>query len=260
MGDLAGWRVLLCRPADRTADLAAALRSAGAEPEAVPLIATGPPADPAALDRAARELAAGAYRWVGWTSAVAVDAVTARAAALGLRPWVAPGTRVAAVGAATAARLARASVAVDLVPAGAGSAAALGQAWPPAGPGDSVLLPQSAIAAPDLAVALRDKGYLVRVVDAYRTVTVPPPPPVARRLAEGAYRAVLLHSPSAVAALAGIPVAAGTVVGAVGPSTARAATEAGLAVGFVAAAPTDAALLAGLRAAARPAPENRRTQ
>ena len=76
---------------------------------------------------------------------------------------------------------------------------------------------------------------------------------VAEALAAGGYQAVLLTSPSTVRALSAVPVAAGTVLGAIGAATTAAAADAGLPLAFTAAEPTDAALVAGLvRCAAAP--------
>ena len=240
---LAGWRVLIPRAVGRPSGLAALLESEHALPQAVPLLAFSPPDDPAALDRAVLALSAGAYDWVGFTSVTAVEAVTARAGALAVPP-VPSGTRVAAVGPASAGALGRAGISVDLTPPGSGSAAALVACWP-AGPA-SVLLPQSAIAGPTLADGLATRGLRVDVVAAYRTRCCPPSAAVAAELATGGFDAVLLTSPSTVAALAGFPIAADTLIGVIGQTTAAAATAAGLSVDFVAADPTEPALVAGL--------------
>lgn len=251
---LAGLRVLIPRVGSRPSGLGALLEAEHALLEAVSLLTFSPPEDVAVLDQAVLTLSVGAYDWVGFTSVTAVDAVIDRAAALSVPP-VAAGTRVAAVGPATAAALGRAGIGVDLIPDRGGSAAALVALWP-AGPA-SVLLPQSAIAAPTLADGLAARGLRVWTVVAYRTRPCPPPATVAAELAAGGFDAVLLTSPSTVAALAGSPVAAGTLIGVIGPSTAAAATAAGLSVGYIAADPTEPALVAGLVRAAASAPNRK---
>jgi len=250
-GPLSGQRVLLPRPVDRAVELSELLRAQGAEPISVPLIAVAPPSDPGPFDFALVALAAGDFAWVGFTSVNAVSAVVDRAATLGLRPALPADTKVAAVGPATAAALRSAGLPVDLVPPNPGSADALGEFWPTAKAGEAVLLPRSDIARPGLPAALTSLGYRVAAVTAYRTVVQPVPASVARELATGGFAAVLLTSPSTVTALADVDIAAGTVLGAIGGPTTRAATSAGRQVHFTAAHPTAEALVAGLVAATR---------
>ena len=253
MTALTGWRVLVPRPPGRSSSLVALLESHGAVAQAVPLIGFEPPADTGALDLAVLALAGGNYDWVGFTSVTAVDAVVTRARALQLFPAVPADTRIAAVGASTAAALRQADLPVHLTPDGAGSAAALASCWPAAHPGETVLLPQSEIAGATLRDVLQSRGFQVTTVVAYRTVESPPTGDVADALAAGRYQAVLLTSPSTVRALAAVPVAAGTVLGAIGSATASAAADAGLPLALTAAEPTDAALVTALvRYAATP--------
>ena len=242
MTPLAGMRVLIPRPTRRSSRLIGLLRSAGAEPMAVPMISIEP-AEPGPLAAAVHRLSAGDYRWVGFTS---VNAVTAVLDAARARPVVPPETGVAAVGPATAQALRSAGIPVDLAPAQGGSSEALARLWPDAESGQRVLLPRSAIAPPTLVDALEDKGFMVDTVSAYRTRTVPVPAAVAADLAAGRIDAVLLTSDSTVAALSGVPVAATTAVGVIGSTTARAAAAAGLTVAFVSPAPTEAALVQAL--------------
>lgn len=252
---LAGWRVLVPRPADRAADLVGTLSAAGAVPEVVELISIEPPADAGALDLAVLGLSRGDYSWVAFTSVNAVEAVTSRAAALAVAP-VPADTRVAAVGPTTAAALRAAGLPVDLVPPERGSAAALAAVFPHACATDStpqsVLLPRSDLAPELLPDALAGKGYRVDAVVAYRTLVHPPPAAVADRLAAGEVDAVLFTSPSTVQALAGLPIAARTALGAIGRPTRTAATTAGREIAFVAAEPSSAALVDALIAHAHP--------
>ncbi|MET3803879.1 uroporphyrinogen-III synthase [Nakamurella sp. UYEF19] len=248
MSPLDGWRVLVPRPLGRGASLVSLLSAEGAVAQAVPMIAILPPDDLAALDAAVMALAAGEYSWVGFTSVNALSAVTDRAGHLALSPAVPADTRVAAVGPATAAALRTAGLPVDLLPEHGGSAAALATIWPAAHPDESVLLPQSEIAGPILRERLRDKGFRVESVTAYRTLPQPLAESVAADLVDGEYEAVLLTSPSTAESLARVPIAAGTVLGAIGRSTTTAATAAGLDISFTAADPTDASLVGGLAA------------
>lgn len=224
-GSLSGWRVLVPRPADRGADLCALLAAEDAEPVSVPLISMQPVIS-AEFDRAIGELAAGAFGWLGVTSAQAVSSVRDRATALGIDPLLPGVTRVAAVGAATARALREAGLRADLVAAGAGSGVDLVRSWPDPAPGDRVLLPQSQIARQELSDGLRGKGFDVRTVIAYRTVPRPPEPQLSAELAAGGFDAVLLTSPSTVTALPAVH--PDTVVVVIGPTTAAAARAAGL--------------------------------
>lgn len=251
---LAGWRVLVPRPADRAAELVGALTAAGAAPEVVELVSIGPPADAGALDLAVLSLSRGDYSWVAFTSVNAVEAVTSRAHALAVPP-VPAATRVAAVGPTTAAAVRTVGLPVDLMPRERGSAAALAAAFPPATTAgstpESVLLPRSDLAPELLPDALTGKGYRVDAVVAYRTVVRPPAPAVGARLIAGDFDAVLFTSPSTVQALAGVPIAARTALGAIGRPTRSAATAAGREIAFVATEPTTAGLVAALIAHAR---------
>jgi len=245
-GPLPGVRVLVPRPSGRGSDLVDSLERAGAVVTAVPLISIAPPPDTGALDLAVLALAAGDFSWVAFTSVNAVKAVVGRAGALALDPVVTADTRVAAVGPSTAQALRENGIPVDLVPTGGGSSAALAAVWPRPHPGESVLLPRSDLAAETLPDALGAAGYRVDAVMAYRTVVEPVPAELADRLENGGFDAVLLTSPSIVAALAGVQVSPGTIVGAIGKPTTAAARTAGPAVTFTADRPTTAALAKGL--------------
>lgn len=251
---LSGWRVLVPRPAGRAGDLVDALAAAGAVSEAVELISIEPPIDAGALDLAVLGLSRGDYTWVAFTSVNAVDAVLTRAAALAVPP-VSAATRVAAVGPSTASALRAAGLPVDLMPPARGSAAALAAVFPsarePESVPESVLLPRSDLAPPTLPEALIGRGYRADDVVAYRTVTHPPTPALAARLTAGDIDAVLLTSPSTVRALAGVPIAARTILGAIGRPTQAAATDAGREIAFVAAEPSSAGLVSALIAHAR---------
>jgi uroporphyrinogen-III synthase len=69
---------------------------------------------------------------------------------------------------------------------------------------------------------------------------------VSSELADGGYDTVLLTSPSTVTALAGIDIAASTVLGAIGRPTSKAAAAAGRPVQFAAGRPTATGLVDSL--------------
>ncbi len=111
-GSLAGKSVVVTRAAHQAGALSAALRDLGAQVVEAPSIMVAPPADAgAALAAAVGRLRAGAYAWVAFSSANAVECffeLVPDARAFGA-------TRVAAVGPATADALRRYRVVADLV-------------------------------------------------------------------------------------------------------------------------------------------------
>ncbi len=158
-GILAGRTVLVPR-AD--GPLAEGLRAAGAAVWCEPLwervdLEVRPDADTGGLPRA---------DWTAITSAATVDSLEARG-------WRIPrGSRIAAVGRATAAALEAAGYGADLVPRGRSSAEELLRAWPH-GAG-TVLVPGSALSGPELAHGLRDRGWDVTVLPLYSPRPVAP--------------------------------------------------------------------------------------
>jgi uroporphyrinogen-III synthase len=261
---LGGLRVFVPRSADRAGPLLAALRAAGADPVAAPLVAIGAPADLAGMDAAAARLAAGGYAWVGVTSSFAVDALgeAARRSGRTLAELVAAGraarpgsTRFAAVGAATAATLARAGVQAELVPELVQTVQGMLAGWARPEPGGRVLLPQSDLAAPTLAVGLADRGWQVYPVVAYTNGPAAPlPADLVADLVTGRVRAVVLTSGSAARRLAAqVTLPESTLVCCIGPRTAEVAATLGLPAAVLAARPSPDAIVAAL-VAALPAP------
>lgn len=164
--------VILRHPA-RAVRIAAALRAAELHPYALPLTDTELPADTGVLARELGVLGRGGHDWLVVTSANAVRAleVVAQQQGLVLAEVVrAGGVRIAAVGAATAHRLAEAGMSATLLPDRASSSGLL-EVFPP-GPG-AVLLPQADLAPEDLHVGLTRLGWTVRRIEAYRTVAFP---------------------------------------------------------------------------------------
>jgi len=264
-GPLAGISVFVPRSAERASRLLSALRGAGAEPVAAPLVSIDAPDDPAPMDDAAATLAGGGYDWVAVTSGFAVDGLCDAAGRIGrtLGALVDAGrtarpgsTRIAAVGDATAAALAGAGVAVDFVPTTAQSAAGMLTDWPPTDPGASVLLPQSDLAEPDLAEGLTGRGWQPRAVVAYRNSPAPAlPPTLVADLASGRIGAVVLTSGSAARRLAAqTTLPASTLLCCIGPRTAEVVASLGLTVGVVANRPSPESIVAALTTALRPTP------
>lgn len=228
--------------------LVAALEALGATVLWLPVTRYGPPADLRALDAALARLAAGDYAWLLLTSARAVAVLDRVPIA---RAWPA-GTRVAAVGPATARALAERGIRVDFVPAEHRASALAGSL--PLEPGARLLFPKSQQAAPTIERGLAARGARVDAVVAYRGLPAARDPRAAAILAGRLDWAVF----TAGSALEGLarqadrPLAqtlAGVRIACIGPETARAARAAGLAVDLVPPTPALPALAAALAAA-----------
>jgi uroporphyrinogen III methyltransferase / synthase len=261
---LFGWRVLVPRTKEQAADVSLRLRAYGAVPEEVPTIAVEPPRTPQQMDRAIKGLVTGRYQWIAFTSVNAVRAIREKFEEYGLDARAFAGVKVAAVGAQTAAALRAFGIMPELVPDGEQSGEGLAAAWPPyddvLDPINRVLLPRADIATETLVARLTELGWEAEDVTAYRTVRASPPPaPIREAIKTGGFDAVLFTSSSTVRNLIGIagkPHAL-TVIAAIGPQTAKTATEFGLRVDVQADTPSVTTLVdalaehgAGLRKAA----------
>jgi len=237
---LFGKRVLVTRPRDQAAELVDRLSALGAEPIESPMIAIMPPDDPGALLDAAAN--AGTFDCIVFTSA---NAVTAFMTALldGTRDVRAlAGPLLCAVGTATADRLRRYGLIVDLIPtefrAEAVVAALLAER---AVAGIRVLLPRADIGREVIAAQLREAGALVTEVVAYRTVLQETPranePDIFGMLLNGQIDVVTFTSASAVRNFLkvygsdqAVDLLNTTVVATIGPVTAETATQLGIRV------------------------------
>ncbi len=280
---LDGVSTVLLRGADQAGLIVGELTSRGATVKLLPLIDFELPQDTAPLDAALGSLREGGYHWLIVTSSTTVRALKQRSAHLGLDlPGGIPRhTRIAAVGEATASALAAEGYRVDLVPgrsgqesSASGLAAALGM-LPPMG---RVLLPQADLAADTLERSLREQGWDVLRVIAYRTVAYPAvaaqrltteislasergvPRPASTEteldpagfwaaVADGAVDAVVFTSPSTVRRLSerrpgpsGKDFPAGLAAVMIGASTAAEAVRWGIPVASVAVEPTPAGI------------------
>ncbi len=226
--------------------LGRALAEHGLVPVVVPLISRAAPSDEGRSLRSA-VMRAGRGDWIVVTSPNGADAV------LGAVDAVADGVRVAAVGPATAERLAGGGWRVDLVPTRY-DAASLATALVELAEPRRAVVAVSALAEPRRAVvavsaladdtveaALTADGWDVERVDAYRIVSRAPSPAEAAELA--GCEVVTLASGSAAEVLARLQVDRPVVC--MGRVTAERAAELGLDVRGVA----DPSTLAGLVAA-----------
>lgn len=268
---LLGCRVLLTRPAHRSAPAREALELAGAEVLEAPAIRIVPPEDPAILESAARRLRRGEVDWAIVTSANGAEAL---AGALSRAAQVASGQEelrvrscLCAVGPATAGVLEEAGYRVACVPERPEAAAipqalarasSHGGSCPAAGPtGGESLEPAHALSGVRVLIVAGDRadvalarqlaalGARVERVTAYRTLDDPEGAALAAGLVlAGGADVMVVASPSAVGAvrsrLPAWPARARVV--AIGPTTARAAREAGWPV-EMAASPTPRGLV-----------------
>jgi uroporphyrinogen III methyltransferase / synthase len=238
---LYGWRVLVPRTKDQAGAMSERLAVHGASAEEVPTIAVEPPRSPTQMERAVKGLVDGRYQWVVFTSTNAVRAVWEKFAEFGLDARAFSGVKIACVGAATAEKVRGFGINPELVPnieeAQESSSEGLLGIFPPyddvLDPVDRVLLPRADIATETLAAGLRDRGWEIDDVTAYRTVrAAPPPAPIREAIKTGGFDAVCFTSSSTVRNLVGIAGKphARTIVACIGPQTAETAREFGLRV------------------------------
>lgn len=245
---LDGIRVLVTRPRSASRELTEALRARGAEVIPCPLLRVSYKQTAAALDTALSGLAT--CNWVVFTSVHGVRAVSRRLRVAGKDARAFGATRVAAIGPATAAELARVGIRPDLVPA-VFTAAALTEALIRASFGcpGRVLLPRADIAGSELPNGLRGAGAAVHEVAAYRTLAITPPRRALAELRKGV-DAIVFCSPSAVCRFVALRLdAADAMIVSLGPVTAEAARRAGLRVHVVAENHSASGLVAALTSA-----------
>lgn len=232
---LFGRRVLVTRSREQAGELVELLEDLGAQPIEAPSIRIAPPADFGPLDAAIAE--AGTFDWIVFTSANGVEIFMRRLFASPYDVRALKGPRLCAIGPATADRLARYGLKVDLMPVEFRAEAvldALAQAGSLAGA--RVLLPRADIARELLADELRKAGADVTEIAAYRTLreslSADGEHDIYKMLLEGAIDVVMFTSASTVRNFAralGEEQAADllrqTVVACIGPVTAEAAQQ-----------------------------------
>jgi uroporphyrinogen III methyltransferase/synthase len=234
---LYGWTVLVPRTKDQAGEMSDRLVSHGALPVEVPTIAVEPPRSPAQMERAVKGLVDGRFQWVVFTSTNAVRAVWEKFNEFGLDARAFSGVKIACVGQATADAVRAFGINPELVPTGEQSSLGLLDEFPPYDdifdPVNRVLLPRADIATETLAEGLRERGWEIEDVTAYRTVRAAPPAAQTREMIKtGGFDAVCFTSSSTVRNLVGIAGKphARTIVACIGPKTAETAAEFGLRV------------------------------
>jgi uroporphyrinogen III methyltransferase/synthase len=234
---LYGWRVLVPRTKDQAGAMSDRLRGFGAVPVEVPTIAVEPPRTPTQMERAIKGLVTGRYEWIVFTSTNAVRAVREKFEEYGLDARAFAGVKIACVGESTADAVRSFGINPELLPSGEQSSEGLLADFPPyddvLDPIDRVLLPRADIATETLSAGLRQLGWEIDDVTAYRTVRAAPPAAEIRdAIKSGGFQAVCFTSSSTVRNLVGIAGKphARTVVACIGPQTAATAREFGLRV------------------------------
>jgi uroporphyrinogen III methyltransferase/synthase len=234
---LYGWKVLVPRTKEQAGSMSARIRSYGAVPVEVPTIAVEPPRTPTQMERAIKGLVTGRYEWIVFTSTNAVRAVREKFEEFGLDARAFAGVKIACVGETTADAVRSFGIEPELVPSGEQSSEGLLADFPPyddvLDPIDRILLPRADIATETLSAGLREMGWEIDDVTAYRTVRAAPPPAEIRdAIKSGGFQAVCFTSSSTVRNLVGIAGKphARTVVACIGPQTAATAKEFGLRV------------------------------
>ena len=249
---LAGKRVVITRAARQSVELVENFDKLGAMPILLPLVAFSAPEDYGPMDAALDRLEQ--FDWIIFTSENAVRAIVKRAGVRGnLRNVAGRRSRAAAVGPTTATAAERAGFFVDYqaqTHSGAALANELGEKLR----GQSVFLPRSDRANPDLPQLLRNYGAEVTEAIAYRTVT---PVNLAQdkiaAIDNGEVEAILFFSPTAVEHFVGIvgqaklrDLQTRVAITAVGPITGNALRQSGVDTFLVAEDTTADAVIAVL--------------
>jgi len=235
---LAGVRILITRPKRENQTLARKLRAHGAVTFELPTIEVVPPADTRLLDAAIGELPK--YDWIIFTSVQGVRFFHERMNALGQPTESLYGSKIAAIGPATARELKKLGKKPDFVPAEFLSkqiARGLGSVE-----GKRILLPRADIASKELPGLLKNQGAVVEEVVGYRTIV---PTDLSgdrlQSILNQGVDVVTFTSPSTVrnlAKIAGAESLEGLLkdvkIACIGPVTAEAARELGIHVDIVA--------------------------
>src|SRR5216684_174011 len=166
---LFGRRIVITRSPENAASFAGKLRALGAEAIEFPTIDTAPPDSYAPLDNALAKL--GTFDWVIFTSATGVEAFVARLRALGRDIRELGSASIAAIGPATAERVARYALRVAAMPSEYRAEALIGAIGEAKIRGARILIPRAQVAREILPELLLKAGAReVVVAPAYQTV------------------------------------------------------------------------------------------
>jgi len=180
---LFGQTILVTRPADQAGEMATPLAAMGAGVVCQSAIEIAPPDDWSGVDQAIQQLST--FDWIVFSSRNGVRYFLDRVGELGQDPRVLAGVRIAAIGPATVAQLAKYSLRADLCPE-IYRAEALAETLLTDASGQQMLLVRASRGREVLAEMLTSSGVGVRQVVTYtsRDVRVPDPE-VANMLAQG---------------------------------------------------------------------------
>ncbi len=166
---LFGRRVVVTRARAQAGELSAELERLGAEVHEFPTIEISPPEDYGPLDAAIRDL--DSFGLIVFTSVNGVDAFLDRLRHHGLDLRAIPrDAKVAAIGPATAERIERAGLQVDVVPEEYRAEALIGALDARSLAGERVLIPRAKVAREILPDRLREAGADVVVPPAYESI------------------------------------------------------------------------------------------
>lgn len=167
---LFGKRVLVTRAEHQTKELSQLLLERGAMPVEMPVIRISPPGTWKELDKAILDLES--YHWIIFTSINAVEMFWKRLQAKKLDARQFGGTKIGAIGPATAEALEERGLHPDYIPKTYTSQGFLAGLKKQDVEGCRVLLPRADIAGNELSEGLVKLGAKVHQVTAYRTATV----------------------------------------------------------------------------------------
>jgi uroporphyrinogen III methyltransferase/synthase len=250
---LFGKRVLVTRTRSQASALSRLLAGEGAVPIELPTIEIEPAADAAAVEAAVGGLRAGAYAWVVFTSANAVEPFFRLLGERGMDARAFAAAKAAAIGPATADALAARGIVADAVAKEFVAEGVIEALRSQVSSGDRVLVPRAEGARPELIDGLRQLGAEVDELTIYRAVV--PKEPSAEPLSllrDGGIDIVTFTSSSTVRNLVAlldddVECLREAMVACIGPITAKTARELGLRVDVEAAEHTVPGLVRSLK-------------
>ena len=257
---LSGKRVMITRPRHQAREMADLIADLGGEPWEFPTIEIAPPSDFSPMDRAITSIEK--YSWLVFTSANGVSAffdrmryvmTTGRDACATRDIRSLKGLSICAIGPKTKAELERRCLMVDCIPENYTSRDLVDALKQRIGAGDRVLIPR-AESAPDAFSSLRNMGFDIDEVPAYRTVQGSGNVQIARELfRERKIHILTFTSSSTVANFVDMMAAddlgellEGVTVACMGPVTAKTARDIGMPVHVMASEYTVEGMMAGI--------------
>jgi uroporphyrinogen III methyltransferase/synthase len=235
---LFGKRVLVTRAGHQNKELSRLLLERGAIPVEMPVIEISPPGNWGKLDKAILDLKT--YGWIIFTSVNAVEIFWKRLQAKKIDARQFGGTKIGAIGSATAAALEERGLRPDYIPKTYTSRGLLAGLKKQDIAGRRVFLPRADIAGSELNDGLVKLGAKVHQVTAYRTATVTSSNSEAKKmLLSGEIDVITFTSASTVKGLLEIlgrkwEVIKQAELVCIGPNTAAALADQGLKVDIVA--------------------------